>query len=121
MDRHSDRLAWGLSGIGVAGVLTILFAVASLPKPPDNEVLNESAINTLSVIDNVEAMVGQDVPMTYDGAEYLILLDGVSKHITANKAPETCYDFRISQDGVTLGVASRFIAVEEDRHGCTID
>jgi len=91
-----------------------------LPKPPDNEALNKAAIDALALDDDIESKVGQHIPMSYEGTEYEILLQGVSKHTEVNKAAKTCYDYNISRDGVTLGVAD-FIRVETDRHGCTID
>lgn len=117
----NDTTSWGLTGIGAAGTLAVVFSLASLPKPLDHDVLNDNAVETLADIENVETKVGQQVPMSYEGSEFEILLQGVSKHITADKAPETCYDYRISRDGETLVTASGFLSVEEDRYGCVID
>ena len=118
MNENKKDYLWGATCAGAAGALAIIFTLAALPKPLDNEILNETAIETLARIDNIEAMVGQQVPMSYDGSEYQIYIQGVSNHTEVNKTPETCYDYRIiNSEGITLGIAD-FITVKNDRYGC---
>lgn len=73
MNKERDGYLWGLTGIGAAGTLTILFSVASFPEQPDTDAINENAIETLALIDDVATMVGQNVPMSYDGGNIKFL------------------------------------------------
>ncbi len=120
MNEKKKDYLWGATCAGAAGALAIIFAVATLPKPPDIEVLNETAIETLALVDDIESQVGQNISMSYKGSEYQIFLQGVSKHTEVNKAAKTCYDYNISRDGEMLGVAN-FITVGYDHYGCTIN
>ena len=120
MNNKKNDNSWGVVCAGAAGTLAIVFALTTLPKQPDVEVLIETAVVTLGLVDDVKSKVGQNIPMLYEGSEYQIFLKGISKHTEVNKPAKTCYDYNISQDGVMLGVAN-FITVGYDQYGCTID
>ena len=120
MNEKKKDYLWGATCAGAAGALAIIFTLASFPKQPDIEVLNETAIETLALVDDIQSQVGQNISMSYKGAEYQIFLQGVSKHTEVNKAAKTCYDYNISRDGVMIGTPN-FMSVENDQYGCTID
>ena len=118
-EKQKDNL-WGATCAGAAGALALIFTLASFPKQADIEVLNETALETLALVNDVESQVGQNISMFYEGSEYQIFLQGVSKHTEVSKDAKTCYDYYISRDGEKLGAAN-FISVDYDQYGCTID
>lgn len=119
MTKKNDRMVWGLTGIGVAGTLAVIFTLADL-KQDEIDAINEHAVETLSELDDAESKIGQYVPMSYEGADYQIFLRGVNTHSETSQDVNTCYDFSLNQDGETITVAG-FMTNESYRNVCTID